>query len=953
VRQPLRDLILPPRPGVLLAVSLTLGLALVTASATAAAPCAGSDLQGSVFHDYDADGARNTGNVEPGIEGAVITAFSNDGSSSSCETLADGSFGIDAPAGGFPVRVEVTLPGGGLFDHLEPGAAGLTTAFFATGPGAGHEVGLNVPADFCQANPDVMTTCFLAGDPLFAGSNAADDYLVVSVDYDRTVASPNHLAVGSEVGAAWGLAYHKKSQNLFVASVLRRHAGFGPLGIGGLYRIDLSGGMPAASSFLDVTSIGIPVGTDPRTVAGEDPPGNGPTGNEPGLDNLAYEEIGKVGLGDIDIEEDADQLWVMSLGDGMLYALDIGPGATAPASATAFPLPAVACTDGVFRPWAVKSHLGRIYIGGVCSNENISPYPTPGPFIDFPNLVGYVYSMDPADGVFSLELTIPLNYVKGCAGGAAGCQWYPWTDLTTASLVPIGAFFAYPTPLLSDIEFADDGDMIIGLSDRSGFQYGSNAPAPNTDPSDTTVQTIFAGGEMLRADFDPGSGTFTLESNGIVGGIAGAGSGNGQGPGGGEYYSASTAGFHFELSVGGYAVLRGSNHFVGSAMDPVTINSGGLLWMHELGATPGARFAGYTLYDLSTPSGFRKGVGVGDVELRCAEAPIEIGNRVWCDSPDATMPGDGIQGPGAPDFPLSGVVVDLSCNGGALTASTLTQADGSYLFNAGNVAGGIPPGASCTVSIDTSQAVLGTCNSPTLANAGGAGPGAELRDSDGTDPDSDGVVEATVTIGGPGANDHAIDFGFVEPCDDPDGDGLCNESCVDDRDGDGVPDCNDVDPQGYFYCEDTGAILTGGSVAVSGPGMVSVIDDGASGSYFFVTDGTPGTYSLLVTPPPGAMPSLSCLDQGVLDPTGMPDPLILGADEVGASGFLASRDCLDNPYYLTFDLEAGDPLILNNNIPFAACTVPPTEIPTASEWGLILLGALLALAGTAFLIRRS
>lgn len=97
---------------------------------------------------------------------------------------------------------------------------------------------------------------------------------------------------------------------------------------------------------------------------------------------------------------------------------------------------------------------------------------------------------------------MPLNYVKGCAGGAAGRQWYPWTDLSTASQVTLPTFPAHPSPIFSDIEFSDDGDMILGFTDRTGFQYGSASPLPNGLPTDTTVVTVFAGGDMLRADFD-------------------------------------------------------------------------------------------------------------------------------------------------------------------------------------------------------------------------------------------------------------------------------------------------------------------------------------------------------------------------------------------------------------------------------------------------------------------
>lgn len=734
---------------------LILGLFL-SARPAAAAPCSGTQLQGVVYHDYDADGARSNGNVEGGIAGAVVSVFAADGSTASCESLADGSYGINAPSGGFPVRVEVGVPA--AFGSFFPAAAGRTNVFFASAAASGLDVGFNVPEDFCQSNPEVVTALFLHGDPLFDGSLANVQNTVIEIDYDRTAASPTSLALGADVGTVWGIAYQRSSRSAFAAAVLRRHAGWGPLGVGGIYKIDFSSGTPVVSPFVDLAAIGIPVGVDPRSVAGEDPPGNGPTGNEPGLDNLAYEEVGKVGIGDIDVEEEAERLWVMSLGNGTLYALDIGAGATAPTAATAYPLPTAGCVDGVFRPWAVASHRGRIYVGGVCSNENISPYPTPAGFIDFPNLDAHVYSMNPDDGIFSLALSVPLNYRKGCAGGSSGCQWYPWTDLSTASLVPLafGTIATLPTPILADLGFADDGDMILGFLDRTGLQYGLIAPAPNTTPTNTSIGNMFSGGDMLRADFDPSSGAFTLESNGVVGLVVGAGSANLQGPGGGEYYSASTAGFHFELSVGGLAVLPGSNHFVGSAMDPVTINSGGLIWMNDRGASPGARFVGYTLYAGTFPPNFGKGVGVGDVELRCEEAPVEIGNRVWCDSNDGQMLPDGIQGPGGTDTPLPGVTVELSCSGGAVVASTITAADGTYLFGVANVPGGIPKGATCTVSIDSTQAALGACRLPTLANQG-----ADQRDSDGTDVDQDGTVEATVTVSGPGANDPTLDFGFT------------------------------------------------------------------------------------------------------------------------------------------------------------------------------------------------
>jgi len=61
--------------------------------------------------------------------------------------------------------------------------------------------------------------------------------------------------------------------------------------------------------------------------------------------------------------------------------------------------------------------------------------------------------------------------------------------------------------------------------------------------------------------------------------------------------------------------------------------------------------------------------------------------------------------------------------------------------------------------------------------------------------------------------------------------------------------------------------------------------------------------------------SSTCLQQDPppFDPTGDPNPTVLGNGENGSTGYLTSNAC--TPYYLTFDLEPGDPFIINNNFP--------------------------------------
>jgi len=75
---------------------------------------------------------------------------------------------------------------------------------------------------------------------------------------------------------------------------------------------------------------------------------------------------------------------------------------------------------------------------------------------------------------------------------------------------------------------------------------------------------------------------------------------------------------------------------------------------------------------------FGKAAGLGDLEVLCAEAPIELGNRIWND-----LDRDGIQDPNEPGIP--NVTVQLF-KAGQLVSTTTTNATGQYFFNDANVA---------------------------------------------------------------------------------------------------------------------------------------------------------------------------------------------------------------------------------------------------------------------------
>ena len=194
---------------------------------------------------------------------------------------------------------------------------------------------------------------------------------------------------------------------------------------------------------------------------------------------------------------------------------------------------------------------------------------------------------------------------------------------------------------------------------------------------------------------------------------------------------------------------------------------------------------------------------------------------------------------------------------------------------------------------------------------------------------------------------------------DVDGDGLADslESATLDRDGDGVPDAQDYDPQGYLYCEEDGRILLGGSISVARLGGATssgqtltydangiwIVKDGSDGEYQWFVN-APGTYTMTVSYPLSVgLPSTSRTTSGTLDLTSLlpSNPASIGSSEFGTTGILAnyrSGYSLTSPaansttaFYTTFVVEAGDPNMIGNNIPVAQCGVNELAVTKTTD----------------------
>jgi hypothetical protein len=442
----------------------------------------------------------------------------------------------------------------------------------------------------------------------------------------------------------------------------------------------------------------------------------------------------------------------------------------------ATPTPA---SSGNWRPWALKFHDGFGYVGGVCNAENS---------LRADQLTAHVLRFDPANpgAGFTQVLSFSLNYPRERYGYIGDIQAYwngwatSWDDIRFANNPPDpgNTFYewANPQPILSDIEFAEDGDMILGIMDRFGNQMGAfNSPALSGQLSDRFGAD--AAGDTVHACYSAAAGTYTIEgTTGCVIDSDSAGSyprRTNDGPGGvGEFYwqdvaSNITPTYHAEVTLGALAVRPGTGEVVTTVFDPLEENfTQGAHWYNTgTGARTDAwvgLFFGYG--DGQTPYG--KAGGTGDLELLCLAAPVQIGNYVWVDTD-----GDGVQDGGETGIP--GVDMQIRNSSGTVIATTTTDANGQYLFSLDPYTYGagtqlyvsIAPGefnASGNLDPDGAggNAPIGI---PTTPN-NGQGSSPDLNDSDYTQnivPGNSTVWGASVVVGGPGQNNHTYDVGIA------------------------------------------------------------------------------------------------------------------------------------------------------------------------------------------------
>ena len=395
--------------------------------------------------------------------------------------------------------------------------------------------------DSCQGgNPYLAVTQFV---PMTDGSGNAygqawlkGQAAVVALNdtVGDDLALHHNLAYQDQVGAVFGVAMDLTRDRIYLGAYTKRLAGYGPLGPGGIYQVDLARGtvLPWAA---------LPAGRDSHRF-------------NQGFDQAAANSVGVTALGDLELTTAGDQLFAVNLSDGYVYRFAVPSGRLL----GAFPHGAAGldwAEDA--RPFALAWKEGWLFHGVVDSrtrDAQATNNPAPRP------LAAYVYRSRPDGSEMTEVLRVDLDYGRQPV-------WNPWPRVVDDGQT-------IDQPMLVDIEFREDGDLVLGLRDRQ---------------ADSRV-LIAAGGDMVLT-MKAGERYVPLTVP--------------------EFYQDNL--LHAESSWGTLASLPWLDQVVSTVIDPIQIYSGGLAWYDNVSGYDVTR---ETVYAGANQT-FGKAAGLGDIESLC------------------------------------------------------------------------------------------------------------------------------------------------------------------------------------------------------------------------------------------------------------------------------------------------------------------------------------------------
>ncbi len=546
----------------------------------------------------------------------------------------------------------------------------------------------------CLSNPDVFVTTRGANTLFFPAGSRLSQSQALDLPAVQTVTAGGAgaiLAALRSVGAVYGLAYDdgrvSGRERLFAAAFTKRFVGYGPAGPGGIYVFQRIGaGWSLVGSFAAPGAVG--------------------ASHAAGSDGAVIPQVGKTGLGDIEVSPDGRGLFAVNIGPKRIERFDL-MGGMIPLYQGAIPIDLSRISTSAaaqadlwpfaleFYPFPAQSTTNQqqLVVGVIDSAER-------GLLGGRPQLSGANFVVSPQAHVLTYNLatggwwrnlsqdlgnspTFNARHDGSTFGDYGGWNnrpgnypvkaWNPWRgDL--GSMAAAGQQIYYPQPWLSDIEFLsfqpapgapawDTPYMLLGLRDRVGDQvYNANLSTGSIPPGEHTAT---AQGDTLYYRYQSGAWVFQ----------------SGEAFDDNSHYGGPYA--HIENHMGALASVPNEQTGVAALGESLATTSLGGQGAQELrlfnrAAGPnasGVPTARPELFSSNTHMA-TKASNLGDLEVLCGYALV--GGRVWNDT-DA----NGIQNVG--DLGIAGVALEVFDNGGLpasapALASATTDAQGRYLF---------------------------------------------------------------------------------------------------------------------------------------------------------------------------------------------------------------------------------------------------------------------------------
>ncbi len=540
-----------------------------------------------------------------------------------------------------------------------------------------------------------------ASDPALLHVTSARSISLAPLGSVRTVGENSTIANG--LGATYGLAYDDGSVSgiprLFAAAYLKRGVSVSSFGLGAIweYRFAMFG-----TGAWSLAAIVPNVGSDMRST---------PDITDTGM----IEQVGKVGLGDLEVSPDGRTLSAMNLNTRRIARYSISNRTLIALPDLTIPRDVISGDTAVqddLRPFALgfsplydPTGIRRpvLSVGVIDSAERSSD--TQGVTPDWISPTAYVlsYTENTATGVgvwaISLAQSLRLSgflhredgttYFPIPRNPAQTSTWNPWMpiDVARASVIKTQGV-RFPEPMLTDIASTQDGQtLFVGLRDRTGDQLFGKEPPGNEESvlSQGDVLTYKLIGGIWTLQVNTPTDAWTVNKWNV-----------------GDYFDDNTHLYpgstpaHNDNLMGAIGVsLSGTGP--SSLREQVMATS--LLGASSSGvrvynATGGGIVAQNTITSAANAGG-GKAASLGDVEYLCTYALV--GGRVWQDT-NTNGVQNGVQDAGEPGFP--GIALDVFAQGGDASSPALatltTDASGNYLF-------AVPPNTPVNIRIAASN----------------------------------------------------------------------------------------------------------------------------------------------------------------------------------------------------------------------------------------------------------